>query len=284
MKVLRRLQGHSGCEVLLMQQGGRACAVRKISADYAYNPRLKLQCEKQDSYKNFPIKTPRILSEGMLPDGRYYFDMEYVSGISLAKHMQNVPITDIVPIANRFASSILENLETSEDTADVSIFEQKIASIKKKTEQLKNPLLSEALDLLSIHDWSAFRPSMCHGDMTLENILVRGEELYFIDFLDSFYESAMIDVGALLQDVHCMWSYRYQKKLSTNLKVRLMIFRDRFRKMLSAGGVIKEEDMWYSLLMKLVRIYPYVKDEVTRRFLDHHVGLILEQLNGGSAR
>ena len=58
---------------------------------------------------------------------------------------------------------------------------------------------------------------------TLENILItRDRKLYLIDFLDSFYNSWMIDVAKILQDVDLKWSYR-NSETNQNLEIRLLI-------------------------------------------------------------
>lgn len=89
-----------------------------------------------------------------------------------------------------------------------------------------NEIMDKAIDMLDGHDWSKLTPSICHGDLTLENIIVKDDEVYLIDFLDSFYDSWFLDIGILLQDVQTMWSYRFQETIGMNTILRLMVFRD----------------------------------------------------------
>ena len=82
---------------------------------------------------------------------------------------------------------------------------KKLSSLRTRLEPQNNSTIHEALDLLERHDWSNMTVSPCHGDLTLENIIVKDERLYLIDFLDSFFDSWFMDAGTLLQDVQVMW-------------------------------------------------------------------------------
>ena len=140
-------------------------------------------------------------------------------------------------------------------------------------------MIEHSLDLLEAHDWSKLTPSQCHGDMTLENIIVKNDQLYFIDFLDSFYDSWFLDIGTLLQDVQVMWSYRFQRNVSMNTVLRLIVFRDLLLDEIKKVNPDYVLEVYYSLLQKLIRIYPYTKDELTYRFLDEKTSLVLHNIS-----
>ena len=42
--------------------------------------------------------------------------------------------------------------------------------------------------------------NVCHGDLTLSNLIFKNNEIYCIDFLDSFIDSPIIDLVKLKQD------------------------------------------------------------------------------------
>ena len=48
---------------------------------------------------------------------------------------------------------------------------------------------------------------ICHGDMTLSNMIFNDNEVYLIDFLDSFIETPLMDIVKLRQDTKYNWSY-----------------------------------------------------------------------------
>jgi len=57
----------------------------------------------------------------------------------------------------------------------------------------------------------------------LENVLITPDKnIYLIDFLDSFFDSRMIDAAKILQDLETLRSYRHQK-IDTTLSLRLSI-------------------------------------------------------------
>ena len=277
------LGGHSGCQIYLMESDDGSVYVRKISKDREYNERLKLQSEKQAAFSGAPIKAPKVLNSGYTEDGLYYFDMEYIQGITLAEYIKTMEIGKIKGLVEALVASIVPKIQTDltseEQCKVIDVFNNKIANLRKLLENKKNDVINGSLDRLAQHDWSKLTPSPCHGDMTLENIIVKNDCLYYIDFLDSFYDSWFLDVGTLLQDVQVMWSYRFQKDISMNTVLRLIVFRDLLLleiKKVNPGYVL---EIYYSLLQKLIRIYPYTEDELTYQFLNEKTSLVLRSIN-----
>ena len=87
-----------------------------------------------------------------------------------------------------------------------------------------------------------------------------------------------MDIGTLLQDIQVMWSYRFQDEVSMNTVLRLIVFRDLLLdeiKKLDSSYVI---EIYYSLLQKLIRIYPYTKDELTYQFLNEKTAIVLNTI------
>lgn len=158
-----------------------------------------------------------------------------------------------------------------------NVFDKKIADLHNKLYG-NNKIVDQALCLLEKHDWSKLVPSQCHGDMTLENIIVKNDRLYFIDFLDSFYDSWFLDIGTLLQDVQVMWSYRFQNEVSMNTVLRLIVFRDLLLDEIRKLDIAYVLEIYYSLLQKLIRIYPYTTDELTYNFLNEKTSIVLTNI------
>ena len=275
------LGGHSGCQIFLIEDDDGNAYVRKVSKDKNYNDRLKIQSEKQDSFCGNPIRAPKVLAQGYTADGLFFFDMEYIQGVTLAEYIKTIEIGKIKGLVEALVSSIVsqkQKLITEEEKQLITgIFKKKISELRKRLSN-DNEIVNQALDLLEKHDWSKLSPSQCHGDMTLENIIIKNDRLYFIDFLDSFYNSWFLDIGTLLQDVQVMWSYRFQKEISMNTVLRLIVFRDllldEIRKINSSYVI----EIYYSLLQKLIRIYPYTKDQLTYEFLNEKTSLVLKNI------
>ena len=275
------LGGHSGCQIYLMEEDDGRVFVRKISKNKAYNNRLKIQSEKQASFLSNSIKAPKVLNQGYTEKGLFFFDMEYVQGVTLAEYIKTMEIGKVKGLVEALISSIVPKKQTiiSEEQKEIvrDVFNKKIIDLRGKLSG-DNEIVNQALYMLEIHDWSKFSPSQCHGDMTLENIIIKDDNMYFIDFLDSFYDSWFMDIGTLLQDIQVMWSYRFQDEISMNTVLRLIVFRDLLLdeiKKLDSSYVL---EIYYSLLQKLIRIYPYTKDKLTYQFLNEKTTIVLNTI------
>lgn len=275
------LGGHSGCHIFLIEEDDGSVYVRKISKDKEYNSRLKIQSEKQAFFSGDPIKAPKVLSKGYTDDGLYYFDMEYIQGVTLAEYIKTMEIGKVKGLVEALVSSLVpqKQVEISKEQQEKvkNVFDKKIADLHNKLYG-NNKIVDQALCLLEKHDWSKLVPSQCHGDMTLENIIVKNDRLYFIDFLDSFYDSWFLDIGTLLQDVQVMWSYRFQNEVSMNTVLRLIVFRDLLLDEIRKLDIAYVLEIYYSLLQKLIRIYPYTTDELTYNFLNEKTSIVLTNI------
>lgn len=276
------LGGHSGCQIYLIEDDG-SVFVRKISKDIDYNARLKIQCEKQAAFDSSFIKAPIVYNQGYTNEGLFYFDMEYIQGMTLAEHIKTMEIGEIRGLVESLVSSLvpktLIKASIEEQNTAKDIFLKKISDLREKLSNKNNDIINTSLNLLEAHDWGKMTYSLCHGDMTLENIIIKNDKLYFIDFLDSFYDSWFLDIGTLLQDVQVMWSYRFENKVSMNTVLRLIVFRDLLIDEIKKINPDYIVEIYYSLLQKLIRIYPYVKDEHTYNFLNQKTSLVLENIN-----
>ena len=269
------LGGHSGCQILLCETDENEVYVRKISSSLEYNKRIIVQAQKQASYKSNTIKTPAILNQGYTEQGLFYFDMEYVQGITLAEYIKSMEIGRVRGMVEILVNELVCT-ESDGEIVQEQIFYDKISNLKEVLAEQKNTVVQDALEMLSKHSWKRFVPSPCHGDLTLENIIVKDNQLYLIDFLDSFYDCWIMDISTLLQDVQTLWSYRYQEEININALIRLLVFRDILVE--KVKEVVKDDyiEVYYALLLKLIRIYPYTKDEKTYSFLNEKVVSVME--------
>ena len=270
-KLKFELVGHSGCKIYLMENSANEFIVRKFSKNTAYNERLKLQYEKQKNFSDPVINAPKIFSCGVDSEGLFYFDMEYIRGITLSEYIKTVNVNEIKNIVDMLTTQ-LQNFHYENQENNSKIFLDKISSLDKK---VNSPVMLKGLNFLSHYDWKNFPRTFCHGDLTLENIIVSRGSFYFIDFLDSFYDCFILDFATLLQDSYCMWHYRFENDLDVNVKIRLIIFRDLLIKKISAYG-ISPRDVYCALLLKLLRIYPYTEDTFTLEFLNTKVENIIK--------
>jgi hypothetical protein len=141
---------------------------------------------------------------------------------------------------------------------------------------------AEAFGVLETFDFSTVPHSYCCGDLTLENVLMTPHgELYLIDFLDSFYNSWMMDVAKLLQDLELQWSYRHLPA-DANRDVRLFIAKEALKACVL--GLPNGSAHWYTihqlLLLNTLRIVPYSAEQPgTQAFLQNALAHVLTLLN-----
>lgn len=264
---IKELSGHSGCKIDLMQDCDNVFFVRKKSGNTDYNHRLRIQMIKQARFKDSGFRAPRVFKSGLDENSLFYFDMEYLNCQTLAHYINDITLHNLVKIIDLFhipKSDIVANSN--------SVFQSKIQSLRSKVGD--NVLYNQALDRLEHFDFSNIPHSVCHGDLTLENILIdyKDGKIYLIDFLDSFFDSWMIDVAKLLQDLELGWSYRYEK-MSPGLEIRLLVARESLLEIVSAlpDGATKIIEIYYILLLNVMRIVPYAHDEITNQFLEKSI-------------
>ena len=214
------MNGNSGCKLELIKG-----VVRKTSPSTEYNPRLLKQVEKQDAFKHPEIFTPKIYDMGKTC-GLVYFDMEYISGQSLYQFCKTNTFKSIERLLHPFTTSKYSN-----------------KSCKKEIRNKCESLAGFPMEILDYFDLTLPTGS-CHGDATFENILIKNDTMYLIDFLDSYVESPSIDQSKIMQDSFCGWSYRHSRnKPLHNLVMINEMFESRINYLL--------------LLINLYRIIPY---------------------------
>ncbi len=258
------LNGHSGCGLKLFKQYNTVY-VKKSSKEIEYNERLKAQCKKQKEYKADKLKVVSVLREGYA-NGLFYFDMEYISGITLAEYMRNISLSEIQNLTNLLMEH--HSRRNFYDRQAKKIFLKKIKEIEQKID-LTNSSIKEAVKILEEYDWSYVIHSNCHGDFTLENMIMANNSIYLIDFLDSFYDSWQIDFAKMLQDIELYWHYRNEKEIDINLALRLLILKENLidRVLEMDEGEHLLETIYHILLLNVLRIFPYTKEEKTWIFL-----------------
>lgn len=262
------LSGHSGCLVQLCNYNTPSSTfVRKISSNKQYNTRLKKQYIKQRVFQLEGIDVPKILNKGYI-DNKFYFDMQYINCQTFADNVEILSIQNMDKMLNMLISVLPSNSRIEPDKANIA-FTNKIHSLFSYTNN--NEIYKRSFDKLINFNFSNIPISYCCGDLTLENILLSNEgNIYLIDFLDSFYNSWMIDIAKLLQDIDLYWSYR-NKELSTNIKIRLLLLKQKLIKRIlqMPDGEYLCLEIYYILLLNLMRIIQYVKDYQTYDWLQN---------------
>ena len=278
LEIVKSLKGHSGCVLSILKKDD-VLYVRKSSAGKEYNMRLKKQLLRQLAFKSSTVKTPKIYEYGY-KDNLFYFDMEYISSVTLAEYISFANVNRSFSNIIEFLKLLFDNLylkDTEQNPKANTIFCKKIRDLKSKLIN-QNENFKLAFYVLENFDWSNIDKSPCHGDLTLENILIdKNKQLYLIDFLDSFYYSWMIDIAKLLQDLDRNWSYRnitLDRDTKTRIQYAKELLIDEIKKL--PNGQEKLKSIYHILLLNIIRIYPYSKDKLTINYLDEKVKYLVK--------
>jgi serine/threonine protein kinase len=262
-RFVKDLKGFSGCKLKIYSSKKDDFFVRKISGSTDYNERLKKQMQKQIIfYQNFScdnIKTPKVLNSGYL-DGLFFFDMEYINGVTLIEHILSSSPNGLKEISSVIIKilSFFENTETN-DVIEASL------RIKLKLDDIESKIkknLKEINDLRNEFVEFSVKKSFCHGDLTFENILYdkHSNSYYLIDFLDSFIENYFFDLVKLFQDLDGKWYLFRNPKIDRELMDIKMFF---IREFIWEKYVLnKNYAPFHQSLLKLnfLRILPYTNE------------------------
>ena len=250
--------GLSGCKIELLNDD----VLRKYSSGEEYDERLRLQIKKQSLFSHFVLKNidiPRVIHINEEP---LSFDMEYVSGFSFDEYFPHTSVKDIDNIVESLCGYFDFLIKTSrvyhQDTSKVLML-KKLYSINVQRKDFMIYLVSKVSNLHIPH-------SFCHGDLTFANIIFHPNRLYFIDFLDSFIDSYLVDFAKLKQDLYYNWSLKVQGVNNLRIYQTYNYIWNKLRERYSSHLNTIE----FKLLdvLNLLRIGPYLTDERHRIILN----------------
>lgn len=280
----RMLRGNSGCRLELVRSATGTEFVRKSAASIDYNVRLMEQMTRQESFQHSGVNTPEILGSGFSPNGTFFFDMQFIPGRGLHESIASGDNVEIQQYARAMSRVIVE-------FASIGTSEQPTGTVEAKIHRLEELLLpttevdvSNALHILKATRIRMPQSSKCHGDMTLENVIVMRDKLYLIDFHDIFFSSWMQDVAKLQLDLDAEWSMRHQPREPfrvVNTRIALQRFRTHLTTLLSEQLTIGDEERrvieWFTLF-HLLRMLPYTSEPQWRRQLIRQLGKVSGRL------
>ena len=187
--------------------------MRKTAGTIAQNTRLQEQIAKQRLLAAHGLPFPRVLSEGIDAMGLAYAEMEYVPARTVASIIAAAAPFDQEQVLKAIERALTLFRLKAGRALDVGVFQHKLVEIIAKSEArvgdrtLAGRIAKMGRDL-STRNWSGIPSSPCHGDMTLENILLHQKRAVFIDCDETFASSYWLDLSKLFQDVEGHWCLR----------------------------------------------------------------------------
>ena len=276
------IKGNSGCLLEVKIKENQPILVRKTSHNLEFNSRLKTQMSLQLTFYDKKILSPIVLSNGFNGE-LFFFEMEYINGNTFIDWLQDGDVSTIINnisiILKQISSNII--LDTQYDLNN--LVQLKLESILEQISNVNfHQFIMENRSLIMDFDWSVCPITECHGDLTLENVLISEDnKIYYIDFLDSFIKTWLIDIAKLLQDTMLFWSLRYKMDdLSINYRIRLMSITNIIISFIRNWNHEAVCLVYRLMLINIFRIMPYCKDEVTEQWILKTSKIVINLIKG----
>lgn len=276
MSFKKTLKGNSGCRIELLSDSSQSFFVRKISSSIQYNERLETQISKQEFFEAEGFQVPKVFEKGKTHEGLLFFDMEFIPGKSLSEYMNGVLpntlidnllklISQIYQLGNqpKYQKSALMRMKAIAESAARMNVDQKIC------------------DFLLEYSWDDVKATHCHGDLTLENLLVTSNGMCMIDFQDAPIESLSQDISKLLFDIEFGWSNRHdvsKEKAITFYGNQLKIIKriDKFIGDHPSANFF--EEITALQILNAVRVLPYIQDVESDKVVRKALKVLPERL------
>jgi hypothetical protein len=270
--------GNSGCKIQL-QRRGDVVTVEKSASDQKYSPRLKVQIDKQRSFRNSRlapfIRVPRVLNEREV-DGTYTVEMEYICFHSSLEFFSSASRPAIDAVAEMLLKFVdMELAQSPIQDVPVALFCEKIASIADALQQRGvraeyEECISRITNALTGRDVIKIPLGVCHGDLTFSNVMIASDfsAIALIDFLDSFVDSPIVDIAKIQQDTRFHWTKMFGVGMRNGTRFsQAMDYLD--EKISEHFSALK----WYSdnidivFFLNMLRIAPYATSIEVQKFI-----------------
>lgn len=245
MKLIKKMKGNSGAIVELIEKRSNFY-IKKTNAT-----RLKKSAEILQELKSQNFNTPNIIS-----CSNKCLMMEYINGEDMQSFLKNADNKKIFKIID-FINSYIKIKKTNKIKNFSNEIYNKINSLKKK--------INQKYLVFSFDELYKKLPKICidtkiHGDLTLDNIILKDDKFYLIDPNPTDITALEYDVVKIRQDLDCLWFVR-EFKNKNNFKIVCSTISSNLKKNWS---FFKND---YILIFMLLRIFPYTKDISTQKFL-----------------
>ena len=206
------------------------------------------------SFKN--ISVPKIHNHRKL-NKLFYYDMEYINGPTLSLYLMSQPISLTNKMINDVLNFIFNCKNESFFKYNKTHFIEKIKDLQKK-KSFRSNFYNKIFKSLKRYNWENIDESQSHGDLSLENIIVKNETIKFIDVSENFVDSYKLDISKMLFDLISFWSFRNASLKIDTLKINsLKIYLlDVLTKKLSKNDF---DDIKMLIILDFLRVLHYTK-------------------------
>ena len=269
------LIGNSGCILNIFKD--KIFKVRKRSTIILNSRRLYKQYLKILSFKNFKnISVPKIYNYNKSAK-LFYYDMEYINGTTLSLYLMSQPISDTKIIINSLLNFIFDCKKNSKLKYSNYQFLSKIRSLQKN-KVFKKKFFKKIFKTLKKHNWNNIEKSESHGDLSLENIIIKEKNIKFIDLSENFVSSYKLDISKLIFDIISSWSFR---NTSLNLDyLKIYSLKIYLLKILSTKLSRNDiEDIKMLIILDFLRVTLYTKKGNEIQLLENKLKNFYDNIN-----
>jgi len=263
----KKLIGNSGCKLEIIFN--KSFFVKKISTNKKTSTRLEAQYKKITSFCSIRnIKAPKIVT--FYKKKYFNYTMEYINGEILIDYINTKSTSEVKKIFKDIFFFINDCKKKSSEFCDSKTIFNKIKNLEIFTKSIDQVILKKIFTRLYSHNWSHIEKSFCHGDLTLENILINNQNIFFIDLSENFISSYKLDISKLLFDLITGWSNRNLNHIGD---IQIYSLKKNIIKYILHEYSNKDlEDIKCLILIDSLRVLSYLKN-------DKHAKLILKTLN-----
>lgn len=276
----KQMAGYSGARLFLMSDGARGYFVRKQASSPDLNERLRRQMEKQNlvhALSGRPFGIPKVLGCDT-DEGHFYYDMEFIDGMDAPTALATTGLPEVRDVARQLQQA-LHFLSTQQpfDAAggdSFNVLARRVLAVTRRDIGLPH---AEAIKILEgLDDFArgeSFTPTLCHGDLSLENIIItRSGQLLLVDLLDSPLCHYWQDVAKMFLDLDGQWYARRYPRIS---EWTLTALRECILGYMSerAPSYLRHHKVLVAL--NFVRILPYATSGADRALLLRNIHRVL---------
>jgi len=282
------VKGHSGCTIEIIRNK-KNLLIQKSTSDPSYVDRLYIQAIKQRNACAIQqpfIRVPKITNITKMT-AQMVVQMEYIYSKNFIDYFETAGFEQVSFFVNTIDSFVQGEIERSElQVVPKSVVVNKYQDVKRRIssnsflstiEEISGLIRQSEVIFTNLPDYLHLPIGVCHGDLTLSNILFNANHYYLIDFLDSFIESPLMDMVKLRQDTAHFWSLQmYEGEYD---RTRFLIIAKKIDAELD--NLFSQYD-WYSRyydtfqLMNLLRVLQYAHEESVVLYLIKEISSIIE--------
>ncbi len=269
------LIGNSGCILNIFKD--KIFKVRKRSTIILNSRRLYKQYLKILSFKNFKnISVPKIYNCNKSAK-LFYYDMEYINGTTLSLYLMSQPISDTKIVINSLLNFIFDCKKNSKLKYSNYKFLQKIEGLQEN-KIFKKKFFKKIFKTLKKHNWNNIEKSVSHGDLSLENVIIKEKNIKFIDLSENFVSSYKLDISKFIFDIISSWSFR---NTSLNLDyLKIYSLKIYLLKILSTKLSRNDvEDIKMLIILDFLRVSLYTKKGNEIQLLENKLKNFYDNIN-----